>query len=33
MEPIQGYFEFEGKKFRNPPFFEGDTRLVSEVMA
>lgn len=33
LEPTQGYFEFEGKKYRNPPFYEGDTRLVSEVMA
>lgn len=28
-----GYFRCEGKKFRNPPMFPGDTRIVKEQQA
>ncbi len=30
IEPVDGYFTVGGKKFRNPPFYEGDTRIVKE---
>ena len=29
--PVNGYFWHEGKKYRNPPFFPGDTTIVEAV--
>ena len=29
-KPSDGYFTYEGKKYRNPPFYEGDTSIVTE---
>ena len=29
-KPVDGYFTHEGKKYRNPPFYEGDTSIVTE---
>jgi hypothetical protein len=26
-----GYFHVNGKKFRNPPFYQGDTTVVEEA--
>lgn len=32
ISPVDGYFVVEGKKYRNPPFYEGDRRIVKECL-
>lgn len=32
ISPVDGYFIVEGKKYRNPPFYEGDRRIVKECL-